>query len=341
MDPSNGARILAGGESLWRTANARAAQPSWTAIKPPVSSSPANPGGNLISAIAVSPSNPDVVWVGYNDGRLYRTANATAATPAWSEPVAWDGLDAIPRRMITSIAVDDANPNMVYVAFGGYSTNNLLRTENGGVTWTSLHSGTNTLPMAPIRSIARHPSRPGFLYVGTEVGVYASENGGASWSTTTEGPGSVPVDRVFWMDGSTLVAATHGRGMFRAAVSVPDAVGVLQFQRTEFDAVEGATATVTVTRSGGASGSAQVAYALESGTALVGSDVVATTGTLNWVGGDSSPRTIALPVAADGGGRAWNPSRCAFRARSAPSSATRSPRSCASSTRWKRCRPGS
>lgn len=300
IDRSNGLRMLAGGETLWRTDNARAAQPVWTAVKPPAPASPANPGGNFISAIAVSAANPDIAWVGLNDGRLYRTANARAATPAWGEPVTWEGLDASPRRMITRILVDDDNPDIVYVAFGGYSMNNLLVTGNGGATWTSLHSGTNTLPAAPIRSVARHPSRAGFLYVGTEVGVYASENGGLTWSTSTEGPGSVPVERVFWLDGTTLVAATHGRGMFRATVSVPSAVGTLQFDRTQYAAIEGSTATLTVTRSGGASGPAQVNWSLENGTAIVGSDVTAASGTFSWVAGDATPRTITLNVAADG-----------------------------------------
>ena len=46
------------------------------------------------------------------------------------------------------------------------------------------------------------------------MGVFASENGGASWSPTNEGPTNCAVSELFFM-GKTLVAATHGRGLFK------------------------------------------------------------------------------------------------------------------------------
>jgi hypothetical protein len=74
------------------------------------------------------------------------------------------------------------------------------------------------LPAAPIRAIAVHPRRSEFVYIGTEVGVFASEDTGASWSPTNEGPTNCSVDDLFWMD-ETLVCASHGRGMFRIGLS--------------------------------------------------------------------------------------------------------------------------
>ncbi|HUR58776.1 MAG TPA: putative Ig domain-containing protein, partial [Opitutaceae bacterium] len=85
--------------------------------------------------------------------------------------------------------------------------------------WTSLHlAGSNQIPAAPVRAIAVHPSNPAWLYAGTEIGVFTSENNGATWTTTNDGPGTVSVEELFWLDSTTLVAATHGRGMFRADV---------------------------------------------------------------------------------------------------------------------------
>ncbi|MGH7819793.1 MAG: hypothetical protein ACREQ9_08470, partial [Candidatus Binatia bacterium] len=74
------------------------------------------------------------------------------------------------------------------------------------------------LPAAPVRAIAVHPRRTQLVYVGTEVGIFASENAGTTWSPTNEGPTNCSVDDLFWM-GETLVCATHGRGMFRIDLS--------------------------------------------------------------------------------------------------------------------------
>src|SRR5207237_353082 len=60
------------------------------------------------------------------------------------------------------------------------------------------------------------------IYVGTEVGVFSSEDAGATWFTTNDAPANVSVDELFWLDKATLVAATHGRGMFSVvALSSP------------------------------------------------------------------------------------------------------------------------
>ncbi len=75
------------------------------------------------------------------------------------------------------------------------------------------------LPDVPVRGLAEHPYIPGWLYAATEVGVFASEDGGKSWSTTNEGPANVCVDEVVFLHHSTtLLAATHGRGLFTARI---------------------------------------------------------------------------------------------------------------------------
>jgi hypothetical protein len=69
-----------------------------------------------------------------------------------------------------------------------------------------------------VRSLAVWQNNPNFLYVGTEVGVFASGNGGQTWSPSNDGPTNCSVDELFWM-GNTLVAATHGRGLFSIDIS--------------------------------------------------------------------------------------------------------------------------
>ncbi|MCA3554826.1 hypothetical protein [Aestuariivirga sp.] len=57
--------------------------------------------------------------------------------------------------------------------------------------------------------------------MGTEVGLFTSENGGTTWSATNDGPANVAVFDLFWLNNQTLVAVTHGRGMFKANIGAP------------------------------------------------------------------------------------------------------------------------
>jgi photosystem II stability/assembly factor-like uncharacterized protein len=218
LDPNAPQTLLAGGASLWRTTDAKAPNtsatgPQWTAIKPPVI---VNTSPTFISAIAVAQGNSNVIWVGHNNGDVYVTTNGTAAAPGWTK------VDALtmPNRMVTRLAIDPANPNIVFATFGSYSSDNLWKTTNGGLNWAdSTGVGASGLPDAPIRSVVFHPALSSWIYVGTEVGIFASTDGGATWGLPHDGPANVSVDELFWM-GGTLVAATHGRGLFRTTTAV-------------------------------------------------------------------------------------------------------------------------
>ena len=127
-----------------------------------------------------------------------------------------------PKRTANRILIDKDNHRRVLVAFGGYTRDNLYLTEDGGSTWRDI---SGKLPEVPIRGLARHPKYPQWLYAGTEVGLYTSENGGKSWSTKNDGPGTVSIKELVWVGIDTLLAATHGRGIFRAKVVGGDATG--------------------------------------------------------------------------------------------------------------------
>ena len=197
LDPNNANTMLAGGMSLWRSTNVKAGTPSWTAIKPSVSSA--------INAIAVAPGNSSVIWVGHNSGAVYYTTNGTAASPTW-----FARNSGLPARTCQRIAINPTNSSKVYATFGGFNSGNVWRSTNSGVNWVNI---TANLPSAPVNSIVIAPSDPNTLYVGTEVGIFGSSNDGGTWSTGNDGPASVNVDELFWL-GNKLVAVTHGRGMY-------------------------------------------------------------------------------------------------------------------------------
>lgn len=217
MDPNNSSSLLGGALSLWKSTNVKAADLNdinWAVIKTPT-------GNEKISAIAVAPGDSNTIWVGHANetadaGHVFKTTNGGTN---------WTRVDNqtpnLPDRYVTRITIDPKNSNIVYVTFGGFSADNVWRTTDGGTTWTdATGAGGTGLPDIPVRSLVVHPITSTWIYAGTEMGVYASENSGANWTATPQhdGPTNAPVDELSWM-GNDLLAATHGRGIFKASPS--------------------------------------------------------------------------------------------------------------------------
>ncbi len=210
LDPNDSDTMLAGGLSLWRSNNVKSfiPAPTWAAVPKP------NPNAALISAIAVSPSTSTIIAVGHNNGDIFLTVNGTDAVPSWSK------IDTanLPNRFVTRLTIDNTrSPTWVYATFGGFSGDNVYRTTNFGASWADITGpAASGLPNVPVRSLVFHPNNANLLYVGTEIGVFTSDNAGATWELPQNGPANVSVDELFWLGGD-LIAATHGRGLYRAS----------------------------------------------------------------------------------------------------------------------------
>jgi photosystem II stability/assembly factor-like uncharacterized protein len=210
LDPNNPNTLLAGGWSLWRSNDVKSFIPAplWAAIKSPTA------GLIPISAIAVSPGASTLIVVGHNDGDIFITFNGTAIQPNWAK------IDTanLPNRFVARLTFDNTqNPPLIYATFGGFAGDNVYRTANFGGTWTDVSgTGVTGLPAVPVRSLVLHPRNPNLIYVGTEIGIFTSDDAGANWEPTQDGPANVSVDELIWM-GNDLIAATHGRGLYRAS----------------------------------------------------------------------------------------------------------------------------
>jgi photosystem II stability/assembly factor-like uncharacterized protein len=101
LDPNEPNRMLAAGRELWRSNDVKTGNPPiWTSIKPPIGcfedalvptepQSHYNPNSSCnISTIAVAEGNSDIVWVGHNNGEVYKTLNGTDAVPTWTPTTA-------------------------------------------------------------------------------------------------------------------------------------------------------------------------------------------------------------------------------------------------------------
>lgn len=208
LDPADANTMLAGGRSLWRSTNIKASTPSWEAIKPAIGPS------SMISAIearrnGASGVGSDVIWVGHQDGQVFKTVNGDSEAPSWQRVDATPQA-GLPDRFVTRIRVDPENTKIAFVMFGGYAPGNVWKTTDSGGTWRNI--GTK-LPEVTIYDLAIHPRDSKLLYLATEVGVFASADAGDTWWPTNQGPANVTVNELFWM-GETLIAVTHGRGLF-------------------------------------------------------------------------------------------------------------------------------
>ncbi len=220
LDPNNSQRLLAGGSSLWRTndvktAVTRTTGPEWAVIKAPIEN-------NYISAIAVAEGNSDLAYVGYTNGEIYKTLNATQSHPDWlrvdvhPNDLPHGVNDITAKTKCQCIYIDKSDHNIVFATYSGYQKNNLWMTRNGGAAWDYNYKN---LPECAMRCITAHPKNHNYLYLGTDQGLYVSEDRGQNWAPTNEGPTNCQVSHLFWLKNH-LVAVTFGRGMFQINLSL-------------------------------------------------------------------------------------------------------------------------
>jgi photosystem II stability/assembly factor-like uncharacterized protein len=153
-----------------------------------------------IGAIAVAPSNPNIVWAGTGEPFIRSHISvgngvykSTDAGRTWTHM----GLDATGR--IGRFAIDPGNPDIVFVAAQGHSygpqpERGIYRTQDGGKTWERvLFVDQNTGGI----DILMHPTNPRTLFAATwqlemhtwgresggpGSGIYMSRDGGTTWT---------------------------------------------------------------------------------------------------------------------------------------------------------------
>lgn len=211
FDPNNPQILYFGANRLYKTTN-RAE--FWQVISPDLTNGGVNSNVvyGTITAIAVAPSNSQFIYVGTDDGNVWRTENAGGG---------WISISAgLPLRWVTRMAVDPYDEGIVYITLSGYRYDNYLphvfRSTDGGGNWQDI---TGDLPEAPANDIIVDPSLDSTLYLATDFGVFVTRNLGQNWSMLGDNLPNVPiVDLDFHQPTRTLIAATYGRSMYTFSV---------------------------------------------------------------------------------------------------------------------------
>lgn len=162
-----------------------------------------------ILAIAPSPVERGVIWVGTDDGNVQITRDDGAT---WTNVV--DRIPDVPdATWAPHIEASRHAAGTAYVVFDDHRRGNwdtyVYRTTDFGGTWRRLPTdGVDGFAHV----IEEDPEEPDLLFLGTEFGLYASLDAGRTWTDWGAGFPTVPVRSlvVHPRDGD-LVVGTHGR----------------------------------------------------------------------------------------------------------------------------------
>jgi photosystem II stability/assembly factor-like uncharacterized protein len=200
----------------------------------------------FITAIAVSPANPAVVYAAGRSAvpQVHKLPSETVPDPGvtaifkstnsgetWQDITTGKGIEHDPQVVLDDIpadvVVDPTNANVVYATFGLHRSGGIWKSTNGGQSWSRLTSGlpNSSLPNSGYSRIklAMAPSNPNLLYAsftynrklgdtsdladGAMLGLWKTTNGGQSWTEITTPLTSNQRNRD---DGHTTALGSYG-----------------------------------------------------------------------------------------------------------------------------------
>jgi photosystem II stability/assembly factor-like uncharacterized protein len=155
---------------------------SWISLGP--LSIPTNGGGGRLNCITFMPGNPSTIFVGSPSGGLWKSIDGGAT---WNT-----NTDLLPNLGVSSIAINPANTNIMYIATGDRDatdtyTIGLMKSTDGGITWNTAGLNWALTLKRSINKIIINPVHPDTILVATSAGVYHSFNEGSTWVLSRSG----------------------------------------------------------------------------------------------------------------------------------------------------------
>jgi hypothetical protein len=177
--------------------------------------------GRSVTAIAVDGGVTYAGWCGPCNAPTFASGIDTNAGGTWHRVNAPN----LPNRYVAALTVDKANPLHVYAVYNGFSrrwTNDagyghVFESTDGGTTWTDI---SGNLPDAPGDDLVMVN---GELVLATDIGVFVATGAGTAttWSRLGTGLPDASVNDLSVTPAGTVLAATHGRGLWQ--ITVPKA----------------------------------------------------------------------------------------------------------------------
>ena len=206
IDPTDSTRMLYATHRVYRSVNSGV---SWTPISGDLTT-----GSGAIRAMAIAPSDVNVVYAATNDGNVLISRNGgvdfdllLSGVPGWP-------------RVTREIFIDPTDALTMYLAVANFNQTQIRRTTDGGQTWQPLDANFPDVPVN-VLAVDVRPATP-VIYAGADNALYRSLDDGATWRRYGEGlPTAAVIDLRLDTQRGRLIAGTQGRGAWSVAVTVP------------------------------------------------------------------------------------------------------------------------
>jgi hypothetical protein len=160
---------------VWKTTNAKAASPTWTAL-----TDQALPALS-IGSVAISPLNPNLIFAGSAarssfariGGANFGIGRSTDGGATWT--VVGAAISTGIRRVLPTSNLQGGNQVVLVAADSG-----LFRSVDAGLTYTAV---TNGIPAGSISALADDPGVATRFYAARQGNIYRSDDAGATWIT--------------------------------------------------------------------------------------------------------------------------------------------------------------
>ncbi len=222
--------VAAASGGVWKTTNGGM---SWSAVFDQASV-------GSIGAVAVAPSNSDIVWVGTGEDNNQRSSSfGDGVYRSTDGGRTFRNMGLRGSQHVGKIRVHPTDPNTVLVAAVGPlwaagGERGVYKTTDGGVTWRNVlsvdeHTGAADIVLDPsdpdviyVSTLQRERRAYSYVGGGPGSGIWKSTDGGESWTRLREGlptsdMGRIGLD-VSWSHPATVYAVVEGseQGVYRS-----------------------------------------------------------------------------------------------------------------------------
>src|SRR5437764_7344080 len=167
-----------------------------------------------IITINESSKNPNVLWVGTDDGNLQVTRDGGKT---WKNVAS--KVPGVPKgTYVSRVVASKTAEGTAFATFDGHRADDynvyIFATTDFGESWKAIRNG---IPdsAGTAHVVREHPRNTNLLFAGTEFGLWVSWDRGANWTALKSNFPTVPVDDIeIQARENDLVLATHGRSIW-------------------------------------------------------------------------------------------------------------------------------